>query len=824
MIVGMDFGTTNSGMALYNGRSVNVLPLDPANNNPRIARTALYITNEQQIYIGRDALNRYFAQNVGRPVKTKKVWIGEIEIRGADMHYVTDVYVYVDVFSPGRLLLSIKTSLRDADYPGTVIGQHYYSLENLIGLYLNITKTRAEQQVGQPLRQVVLGRPVRFATDPEKDRLAQARLLQAAFQAGYETVYLQPEPIAAAYSYETTINAPQNVLVFDFGGGTLDLTVMRLGDTAQERVLATGGIPIAGDVFDQKLVRAKLPRHFGAGSYFGPRHKALTVPNWIFDSFSSWQTILELQTAENKKMLRDIAQTAQRRYQIEALESLVSSNYGLQMFDIVEQAKRTLSEKRGATITLSGPGFRVQEFVTRTEFEGIIRGEIQAIDAHIDETMAASGLKSEQIDAVIRTGGSSQVPAFDEMLQQKFGPEKVQRVDTFSSVTAGLGIIAHGLETGQGTARAYTPADVAPTKPVESSRPRVSPINLDMMKRRILVQEGVIEAESAASDRALVVLGTGQSVTAVPLPKSFGHSEHRDLESEKSAETAKSADSYSLETLNLPNNGQRAITADWDEQLLILTSKYRFLLLTPRQLAEQQVAKVTLRQIYQLGEREVVCTVARWREVKAQEKLLLVTSAGLARPYPTRVMIESVEAPVPLMFDNPLPGVPVFADGALGDVDEAATLLLLARSGKGLRTQVRQLRGSGTQLMNVAKTDRVETAVLCQPNDPVLLITTDGYGRQLLAEWIPQPAKDNDKGKSLVARRSNLIATVPNPYDVPLHLLTSQRLILLENSLPLDESSKTFPLLKLQKGETVLTVVSKQLAVINEQQSLKLTH
>ncbi|MCA9919870.1 MAG: hypothetical protein KC445_18060, partial [Anaerolineales bacterium] len=136
MIVGMDFGTTNSGMAVSNGRSVTILPIDPANNNPRVARTALYITNEQQIYIGRDALNRYFAQNVGRPVKTKKVWIGEIEIRGADMHYVTDVYVYVDVFSPGRLLLSIKTSLRDSDYPGTVIGQHYYSLENLIALYL----------------------------------------------------------------------------------------------------------------------------------------------------------------------------------------------------------------------------------------------------------------------------------------------------------------------------------------------------------------------------------------------------------------------------------------------------------------------------------------------------------------------------------------------------------------------------------------------------------------------------------------------------------------------------------------------------------------
>ncbi|WP_420641579.1 Hsp70 family protein [Candidatus Leptofilum sp.] len=804
MIVGMDFGTTNSGMAVYDGRSVNIIPLDPANSNPRVARTALYITNEQQIYIGRDALNRYFEQNVGRPVKTKKVWIGEIEIRGADMHYVTDVFVYVDVFSPGRLLLSIKTSLRDSDYPGTVIGQHYYSLENLIGLYLNITKTRAEQHLGRPLNQVVLGRPVRFATDPEKDRLAQARLLQAAFQAGYQTVYLQKEPIAAAYSYEASIKAPQNVLVFDFGGGTLDLTVMRLGERVSQRVLATGGIPVAGDVFDQKLVRAKLPRHFGEGSYFGPRHKALTIPSWIYDSFSSWQTILELQTAENKTMLRDIAQTAQRRYQIEALGSLVSSNYGLQMFDIVEQAKRTLSEKRGATITLEGPGFKVQEFVTRTEFETIIRAEIQAIDAHIEETMAASGLKPARIDAVIRTGGSSQVPAFDEMLQRKFGPDKVRRVNTFSSVTAGLGIFAQGVAAGTETARAYIASDFAPAEPVESSRPRVSPANIEILRRRIQVQEGIIEAEATQSDHALVVLGEGKVVTAVPLPNIFSHRGHRKERGEKSLR--KSAD-FSLAELALPDNAQCAITAAWDEPLLILTSKFRFLLLTPRQLAEYQVAKVTLNQVFRLEKREVVSTVARWREIKQQEKLLLVTSAGLARPYPTRVMIESIEAPVPLMFDQPLPGVPIFANGSEGNEE----LLLFTRSGKALRTRVGNLRGSGSQLMNVAKGDRVETAVLAQPKTLILLITSDGYGRQLLAEWLHAPEKANDKGKSVIARRSDLIAAVPNLEDTPIYLLTTQRLLKLGNGrLPLDESSKTSQLLKLHKNETILTVITVQ--------------
>jgi hypothetical chaperone protein len=76
MIIGMDFGTTNSGIAAYDGREVVVLPLDPSAPNPRVARTALYITNEQAVTIGRAALDLYFANKIGRPVKMQLVWVG----------------------------------------------------------------------------------------------------------------------------------------------------------------------------------------------------------------------------------------------------------------------------------------------------------------------------------------------------------------------------------------------------------------------------------------------------------------------------------------------------------------------------------------------------------------------------------------------------------------------------------------------------------------------------------------------------------------------------------------------------------------------------
>ena len=103
-MVGMDFGTTNSGMALYarHKGQIEILPIDPSGPNPQVARTAIYLTNDQQITIGRSAIETYMAQNTGRPVRMEKVWVGEIEVRAEDMYYVTDVYVMVDVLSPGR--------------------------------------------------------------------------------------------------------------------------------------------------------------------------------------------------------------------------------------------------------------------------------------------------------------------------------------------------------------------------------------------------------------------------------------------------------------------------------------------------------------------------------------------------------------------------------------------------------------------------------------------------------------------------------------------------------------------------------------------------
>jgi hypothetical chaperone protein len=777
MIVGMDFGTTNSGMAVYDGREINILPLDSSNKNPRILRSAIYITNEQALHIGRDAVDRYYEQNIGRFVKTRKVWIGEIEVYAEDMYYVTDAYAWVDISEPGRLLLSIKSRLREEDHPGTVIGQNYYSLEDLISLYLTATRVRAEKYLGQEFKEVVLGRPVHFSTEEEHDRLAQWRLLQAAFRAGYEKVYLQYEPVAAALSYERLIGKPQNALIFDFGGGTLDITIMRLGDPQNRQVLATGGLPVAGDVFDQKLTRNKLPAHFGEGSYYGPRHEPRPIPRWIFDEFSNWQTFIELQSQENRRILNEIARSAQRRYQIEALISLVTTNYGLLMFDQVELAKRRLSDKRGAEIRLDGPDFKVREFVTRSEFERIIQPEIMAIEKELLNTVSRSGLTTKDIDAVVRTGGSAQIPAFSEMLVRLFGAEKVQSVDTFSSVTAGLGIYAQQIESGKTDARAYTPTDMSRPPKARGSRTQITPVNLELMQKRILIDEGVIE-EEIESDRALVILEDGLAIKATVLHK-------QQLQ-----------EPLLLSELQIEGGVRQIVVAGLDEQLILVTTHYRFLLLTPRQLLDLQQIEMQLTDLHRLEKREIFCTLGSWQKIRGAQRLLIATSLGFARAYPLRILRDSIEAPVPLRLDHPLPGTPVSLIGVSGEEE----LLLFTHMGRGTRWPVYALDIGGTQVVNCGKEDRVKLALIAQPGEEILLFTEDGYGRRLLPGWVPYPERPNRKARSLIARRSDLAGA----GKLGAWAVTSEKILKVsEKDLPLMDSRKTEKAINLVADEKV---------------------
>ena len=444
MRIGIDFGTTNSGAGAFDGQHVHLFPVDPVGRDPGVIRSTLYITREQEVFIGQEAIDTYYRQNIGRPSRMVRQYVGEIEMTFAELPtIVRDVYVMVDELTPGRLLHSLKSELVGS-YEGTTIFGRYYELEELIALYLEEIRWRVERETGETVDSVVLGRPVNFtgSRGEADNQRAEGRLRRAAGMAGFRDVSFEFEPIAAAYHYELTVTEPENILVFDFGGGTLDITVMRIGEERERQVFATGGVGIAGDAFDQRIIAQLMLDHFGRGTTWGEKENPF--PRQYTDALVNWQTIPELNRPETLHFLQLAQISGSHPSRVRALESLLVNNYAIRLIDEVERAKVDLSTAHFSLIQLEGEDIDIWQPVTRAQFEALISDMARQIETCLLDTLARSGLTAGEIDTVVRTGGSAQIPYFIEMMEGIFGREKVILSEVFSGVTAGLAIRAGG--------------------------------------------------------------------------------------------------------------------------------------------------------------------------------------------------------------------------------------------------------------------------------------------------------------------------------------------------------------------------------------------
>jgi hypothetical chaperone protein len=441
MRVGLDFGTTNSSAAVYDGKGVRLLHLDPHNETPSVMRSTLFITRDGVPFIGRAAIDRYAQGNVGREIEYEWRYIGDAEVTLAEVGTVVQaLYAVVDANAPGRLFQSLKSHLRDRTFRGTDVFGVRYTLETLIAIVLRMIVERVEGELGAPVTSMVIGRPVHYAGDPALDALAIERMSNACVEAGLPEFTFLPEPTAAAYAYAAGVAREQIVLVFDFGGGTLDVTIMRIDGKGGNEVLATDGVPIGGDLLDRRLVMGKLLTHFGAGATLGPRR--LPLPAVLLEHLSEWQTIVDLTQPRYLAIIDEAIRTGDKPQELQALRTLVRENYGLPLYQAAERAKVRISEERATTIEMHVPGIDFAEPLERWDFERLIGPDVRAVAQCVDRALVAAGLAPAAIDVVLRTGGSSRIPAYVRMLAEKFGAEKLQEMDVFTGVASGLAIAA----------------------------------------------------------------------------------------------------------------------------------------------------------------------------------------------------------------------------------------------------------------------------------------------------------------------------------------------------------------------------------------------
>ncbi|MCH7579952.1 MAG: Hsp70 family protein [Chloroflexi bacterium] len=437
--IGIDFGTSNSSVAVYDGQTVKLLELDTHAKDRRVMRSLLYIPRDGEIVAGQRALDLYTEQNTGREVKMERHSLGEITMTFSEMEVVKEAYAMVDVNEPGRLFQSLKRFLAMTSFKKTDVFGTEYSLEELVATLAQQILRAAEAALGSKISSLVVGRPVRFDDDDEKDQSALAKLKDAWGRVGVDEVRFMEEPVAAAHHHaaEARLVTGTRFLVFDFGGGTLDITVAEArGDSID--VLATGGVPIGGDLLDSRIMETRIAPQFGRGAHYEP--EGLPVPSHILSRLRTWQTIVELNRPDRLEIIRDARRRSDSPRELAALESLVTRNHGLELFRAIERAKIALSDEEQAEVRLQADDIDLAEGITRDEFEAAIGAQVNSSRVCVLDAVRQAGLEPEEIALVITTGGSSLIPVFRNALREALPNAKLTAAGTFTSVAAGLAL------------------------------------------------------------------------------------------------------------------------------------------------------------------------------------------------------------------------------------------------------------------------------------------------------------------------------------------------------------------------------------------------
>jgi hypothetical chaperone protein len=445
---GIDFGTTNSAIAFFDGQELHRPLVDPGSKNPLVLPSLLYIDRQQHATAGLAAAREYLHHETGRRATWERRRVGEIDVITSSFSYVQTVHALVDTGAHGRLLQYIKTALRDSGYDGTQVFDRFYTVDELIALILRPLKASAEEQLNRECRDVIIGRPVKFSPNPAVSDRAQEILYKAARLAGFESIGFEMEPIGAMYFYHRTSPQRELALIFDFGGGTLDLTLAEVGGPTPPNIIATLGVLVGGDDLDKRVMQHLL-------KYFGglprPGHRAL--PPDVLDLLENWQTMPLLSRPHFMKVLNEYH--ADNPTAIDALITLVTRNLGFQLFHEIEQSKIRLSDALVTPLTFEQSGIHIRETITRYKFEELIVPEIEAVDSGVRQILHDAAIRPEQVDVVLRTGGTSAVPAFTDLLSEFFDRRKLRSLELLTSVVGGLAIAAHEERKDRGQAPAY---------------------------------------------------------------------------------------------------------------------------------------------------------------------------------------------------------------------------------------------------------------------------------------------------------------------------------------------------------------------------------
>ncbi|MFW9883187.1 MAG: molecular chaperone DnaK [Candidatus Thorarchaeota archaeon] len=353
-VVGIDLGTTNSGIAYMEAGKPTIIPNAEGG---RLTPSVVGITPKGEIVVGELAKRQ-------------------------------------SVSMPERTVRSIKRKMGQ-DYK-VKIGDKEYSPQEISAMILTKMKKDAEAFLGESIQRAVITVPAYF-NDSQRQATKDAGRI-----AGLEVLRIVNEPTASALAYNLDKGEEINVLVYDLGGGTFDVSILDIGEDVYKVLSTSGNTQLGGDDWDKRII------------------------DWAVEDF-------------NKKTGMDITKDLSAMQRIR---------------DAAEQAKIELSTVKKTTINLpyitadqSGPK-HIDTEITRSQFEKMTDDLVQATIGPIRQALSDAKMEAEQVNKILLVGGATRMPMIQEAVRAIFGKEGDKSINPDEVVALGAGAQA-GVISGE---------------------------------------------------------------------------------------------------------------------------------------------------------------------------------------------------------------------------------------------------------------------------------------------------------------------------------------------------------------------------------------
>lgn len=427
-IIGIDFGTSNSTVGYPTEVGPQLVKIEGDHLN--IPSAIFYNLENSSIF------------NLENPVTNKprekyKIHFGREAIS-----------TYID-HCEGRLLRSLKSVLGSSLMKeSTQIGYEKISFEEIIGKFIIHLKKKTEEQLGNQIEFVVMGRPVWFVDeDPIADKIAQDQLESIVTNCGFKYVFFQYEPIAAALDYEQKIKKEELALIIDIGGGTSDFSIIKVSPTQHLKsdrkadILANTGIHIGGTDLDRQLSIWQFMHNLGYKTRQKNRPE-LELPISCYYDLATWYKIALLYNQKTMLLLRELRSIAEQSHLIDRFIKIIRDRNGHRLAGDIETGKILLSEKEFVDLNMNYIEDKLMVSLSRKFFEENIAVEKEKIVNTIQKCLQEAQVSSEEIDTLFLTGGTTAIPSIISSCKSLLPNAHLVEGDRFGSVGTGLAIHA----------------------------------------------------------------------------------------------------------------------------------------------------------------------------------------------------------------------------------------------------------------------------------------------------------------------------------------------------------------------------------------------